>query len=510
MCSGIGAPEVAFSQLGWECVFAAEIDRFARAVYATRFPDVLLYGDFTKITEEQIGRAGAVDVLVAGTPCQGFSIAGLRGGLHGDDRSNLALAFLLLVGRLRPRYILWENVPGALSSRSHAAPDLGEAPDDLQAGEEREVVDHYEADEYADFECFLAGLRELGYGFAYRVLDAQYFGVPQRRRRVFVVGCIDGAWQRAGAILFDGVSLSGDFTPRRKAGEIVTALTSSGAGVGGVDDNVARAGHLVGALQGASPEGGHRVGVDEVAAGHVVAAPITSSYGKQVDSSERNGGPPNVLAAPLTKDAYADRAAEESNLIVFDPNQVTSAANRSQPSPGKPCHALPAHDPPLVAFSNTSGDTALGTGAEAPPITARHGDPGMVAFSYKDDGSDSGETSPTLRAMAFDQSHANAGGSPAVAFQCHGTNVGEMGALRGGNGNEAGGVPFTGDRWGVRRFTPVECERLMNFPDDFTLVPYRGKESADGNRYRALGNSMVVSVLLWLGQRIDLVESLLV
>jgi DNA (cytosine-5)-methyltransferase 1 len=151
----------------------SEIDRFPSAVLAHHYPQVPNHGDFTSIG------APAIDLLVGGTPCQSFSVAGLRGGLA-DGRGNLALEFMRLAARCAPRWIVWENVPGVLSSNGGR-----------------------------DFGAILGALVELGYGFAYRVLDAQFFGVPQRRRRVFIVGHL-GDWRRAAAVLFERESLRGN------------------------------------------------------------------------------------------------------------------------------------------------------------------------------------------------------------------------------------------------------------------------------------------------------------
>lgn len=211
VCSGIEAATVAWHPLGWKPAFFSEIEPFPRAVLAHHYPDTPLHGDFTTIGADQYG---PIDLLVGGTPCQSFSIAGLRGGLA-DDRGNLALEFLRLAQRTRAKWLVWENVPGVLSSNGGR-----------------------------DFGAILGGMVELGYGFAYRVLDAQHFGVPQRRRRVFVVGHL-GNWQRAAAVLFERHSLSGHPAPRREKREVVTALTASGVGTCGADDNQAQAGHLL-------------------------------------------------------------------------------------------------------------------------------------------------------------------------------------------------------------------------------------------------------------------------
>lgn len=183
VCSGIEAPSVAVDHLGWEASFFSEIDKFPRRVLKHHFPDVPLHGDFTTIKESDYN---AIDVLIGGTPCQSFSIAGLRGGLD-DDRGNLALEYLRLADRLRPRWMVWENVPGVLSSNGGR-----------------------------DFGSIIGGMVELGYFPAYRILDAQHFGVPQRRRRVFVVGH-RGDWRRSAAVLFEPHCLSGSSPPRKEA-----------------------------------------------------------------------------------------------------------------------------------------------------------------------------------------------------------------------------------------------------------------------------------------------------
>ena len=185
VCSGIEAATVAWHPLGWEPAFFSEIEKFPRAVLAHHYPSVPLHGDFTTIKGDEYG---PIDLLVGGTPCQSFSVAGLRGGLA-DDRGNLALEFLRLAQRTRPRWLVWENVPGVLSSSGGR-----------------------------DFGSIVGGMAELGYGFAYRVLDAQYFGVPQRRRRVFLVGYL-GDWRRAAAVLFERQSLSGHPAPSRAGRE---------------------------------------------------------------------------------------------------------------------------------------------------------------------------------------------------------------------------------------------------------------------------------------------------
>ncbi|MEO0781936.1 MAG: DNA (cytosine-5-)-methyltransferase [Pseudomonadota bacterium] len=187
VCSSIEAATMAWHSLGWEPEFFSEIDRFPSAVLAHHYPNVPNLGDMTNFKEWKIDRP--IYLLVGGTPCQSFSVAGLRKGLD-DPRGNLMLTYLALTRHFNPRWIVWENVPGVLSSN-----------------------------EGRDFGAFLTGLGKLGYGFAYRVLDAQYvrtrffpWAVPQRRRRVFVVGYL-GDWRRAAAVLFEPESLR-RLTPR--------------------------------------------------------------------------------------------------------------------------------------------------------------------------------------------------------------------------------------------------------------------------------------------------------
>ena len=202
ICSGIEAASVAWHDLGFIPVGFSEIEPFPCAVLKHRFPNVPNFGDMTKFNDWKIN--DPIDLLVGGTPCQAFSVAGLRKGLA-DPRGNLALTFLGIVERFRPRWVRWEIVRGGLSEKSGA------------------------------FGSFLGGLAELGYGWSYRVLDAQFFGVAQRRRRVFVVGHL-GAWQRAAAVLFEPESLRGDSAPSREARKDAPAGTSFCPAVGGTLD----------------------------------------------------------------------------------------------------------------------------------------------------------------------------------------------------------------------------------------------------------------------------------
>lgn len=211
--SGIEAASVALDGLGWEPVCFCEIDPFPSAVLAHRFPDVPNLGDITKVDwKEVIAEHGPVDVVVGGSPCQSFSIAGGRESLAGE--SALCFEYWRAVRDIRPRWFLWENVPGVFSTRDNA------------------------------FGQFLGKMEELGYGMAWRTLDAQFFGVAQRRRRVFLVGCL-GEGGAPAAVLFERESVSGNTqSSREKRQELARAVEERarsggfkfhhGAGAGGV------------------------------------------------------------------------------------------------------------------------------------------------------------------------------------------------------------------------------------------------------------------------------------
>ena len=203
VCSGMEAASVAWEPLGWKAVGFSEIEPFPCAILAHRFPNTPNYGSLTEYQKWPVG-PGTADVLVGGCPCQSFSVAGLRRGMQ-DPRGNLTLTYLGLADKVKPKWIVYENVPGLLSSNGGR-----------------------------DFGAFLGALEQLGYGWAYRVLDAQHFGVPQRRRRVFVVACLGtGGWESAAKVLFEPESLCGDTAKGRKKGQGVAADAQSGAGASG-------------------------------------------------------------------------------------------------------------------------------------------------------------------------------------------------------------------------------------------------------------------------------------
>ena len=301
--SGIEAASVAWEPLGWEPVAFAEIEKFPSAVLSERFPDVPNLGDVTQIEwGKVIEEHGAVDVLVGGSPCQSFSIAGNRDGL--DGASGLMWEYVRAVQEIRPRWLVWENVPGALSS----GPGKGKGK---QAGE--------------DFGCLLRSLDELGYGLVWRVLDAQFFGVAQRRRRVFLVGCL-GA-EPPVEVLFERDGLRWDYNPSREEREIlaraarIDAAQDSGGGVSGFKWN-----------QGADAG---NIGYEEEQSPTVIAdwhnpAVVMPCYSLKTDHVGQNGKlhseevTPTLDIASATPVVFQQNQREEVRLVGGEGNVAGS------------------------------------------------------------------------------------------------------------------------------------------------------------------------------------------
>jgi DNA (cytosine-5)-methyltransferase 1 len=343
VCSGIESASVAWAPLAWTPIAFAEIEPFACAVLKHHYPHVQNFGDMNAFHDWP---ATVVDVLVGGTPCQSFSIAGLRDGLA-DPRGNLALTYLAVADRYCPKWLVWENVPGALST-----------------------------DGGRDFSSIVTGMVRLGYGVAWRMLDAQHVrtrdfprAVPQRRKRLLVVGYF-GDWRRAAKVFFDAESLRGNYPPRREAGQGFAADVGPS---------------LVGSGRGARNTG------------------------------ETRGQDP----------------------LIAVPEIVTQAVNAKWHK----------------GTSGPAGDEVVNLIAVADPICANE-----------------------------ERTWSHAGNN------CRPKNLLAHG-LR------------------VRRLMPIECERLMGLPDNYTLIRYRGAMATDGPRYKAIGNAMAVNVVQWIGERIEMVEA---
>ena len=410
VCSGIEAATVAWKPLGWKAAFFSEIEKFPRAVLKHHYPDVPLHGDFTTIKEKDYD---SIDLLVGGTPCQSFSVAGLRKGMA-DDRGNLALEYLRLAQRLRPKWLVWENVPGVRSSWTDEATFApSEESRALLRADGLDPDDFEEVEQTHDLDCFLAGLQELGYGFAMRSFDAQYFNLAQRRERVFVIGYL-GDWRPAAAVLFERHGLSGDTAPSREKGEGFAATVTGGPPF--------------------SRTGNERVEAEAMVAHRMVA------FGEYEDDE---------TASAIKSRDYRDATDLVAIGIDEECNATIEGFGPSNPKEGAPCHPLAA-------------------GAHAP----------AVAFQSK--ASPSNSMNPSEVVPTLDKSKGE------------GTSV--MYGMT------------------VRRLTPRECERLQGFPDDYTCIPWnkKGEEDCpDGPRYKALGNSMAVPVMRYIGERIAAVEEVL-
>ena len=288
VCSGIEAASAAWHELGWTPVAFSEIEPFPCAVLAHHHPHVPNWGDMTRFKEWP---DADVDVLVGGTPCQSFSVAGLRKGLA-DPRGNLALTFLAIADKYRPGWILWENVPGVLSSEGGA-----------------------------DFAAFLGGMGELGYGWAYRVLDAQYFGLAQRRRRVFVVGCARG-WAAAAAVLFELESLRGDPAPGRETREgIANSLTERPDRGGGNSEGQRLIAHALRAEGFDASEDGTGRGIPLTPRPAEVAPTLNAHFGDKHGLEDQHalaGGGCSSLAKCLNAGAQGRLDWESETLVVVN------------------------------------------------------------------------------------------------------------------------------------------------------------------------------------------------
>jgi DNA (cytosine-5)-methyltransferase 1 len=422
--SGIEAATQAWHPLGWEPVAFSEIEPFPCRVLAHHYPDVPNWGDMTKFKEWPDAK---IDVLVGGTPCQSFSVAGVRKGLD-DPRGNLMLTYLAIADKYKPTWIVFENVPGLLSSNGGK-----------------------------DFGTFLGGLGQLGYGFAYRVLDAQYVrtdgypnAVPQRRRRVFVVGHI-GSWQRAAAVLFDSESLRGNPPPSRKAGKTITHDVANCIRARGVGTE------RIGDTRGQDSV----VAVSSAGDPHVMATLCATDADKWGSNQWVNEGKAVLVSAiSLAGNTIGREPQNGGNGTGFDESGAS--------------YTLTKTDVHAVAFSagNSAGSRSIGYSEEhTPPLRA---------------GASGTNMTPTIACRTNAAGQVNPQGGIAAALN---TQTDQCAQILHKNMQ-------------VRRLTPTECERLQAFPDNFTNIP----GASDSARYKALGNSMAVNVMRVIGQRIQYVE----
>ena len=391
VCSGIEAATVAWHHMGWKPVGFSEIEKFPSQVLAHHYPQITNFGDMTKYKEWKLD--DSIGLLVGGTPCQSFSVAGLRKGLD-DPRGNLALTYVGILDKFRPKWCVWENVPGVLSSGGGR-----------------------------DFGSFLGALGEIGYGWAYRVLDAQYFGVAQRRKRVFVVGYL-GDWKPPAEILFESESLCRD----SKESRAEKKETSKYAGRG-----IAKISPTIGCELAKQV---NNQMVKNAEAFYIPEHIAIGAFGKEIS---------DTVTAKFAKGAeLLQQGAQNGGNCVLQP--------------------IPIHDQ-ATRFNGSNNGKGNGFGVGKP-----------------------GDPMPTLdtssrHAIAFSSTMSN----PSTSLNLVST-------------LQAKNPTAISTNMAVRRLTPIECERLQGFPDDYTNI----KENCpDGPRYKALGNSMAVPVMRWIGERIN-------
>lgn len=464
--SGVEAASLAWEPLGWEPVAFSEIEPFPCAVLAERWPDVPNLGDITKIDwKEEID--GAIDLVVGGSPCQSFSVAGKREGLKGA--SGLMFEYIRCVQELRPRWFLWENVPGALTSEDGGA-----------------------------FGQLLSEMDELGYSLAWRVLDAQFFGVAQRRRRLFLVGHL-GAESPA-EVLFESDCLSGNPQSSREKRKELASRAGRSAACAGFKYSAAPRANTIGYAE----EQANTLTADwHAPAVFPLPNMALSQYGTEIAG---------CLTARGDSSPCADRG---QNIVCMTGTQAH-------------CHisdeiagCLTAHmgkdDAPVVvggaisenavneAFGfaqNTRNEVRIvGDGTLSGALAAR---PGMKQTTFVCTGS----AYPINEQIATRDKKLGRGmglgvgadGDPAFTLLANHPHM---------VASEIGDKPAGVNPMLVRRLTPLECERLQGFPDGHTLIAWKGKpadECPDGPRYKAIGNSMAVPVMRWIGKRIAAVD----
>ena len=459
VCSGIEAASVAWEPLGWQASGFAEIEPFPCAVLAHHYPNVPNHGDMTLLPAKiRAGEVEAPDLLCGGTPCQAFSVAGLRQSLD-DARGNLTLTFCEIADaidamRKQPCIVFWENVPGVLNTKDNAfGCFLG-----ALAGEDDALV--------------APGGRWANAGFvdgpqravAWRVLDAQYFGVAQRRRRVFVVASARADFDPA-AVLFEFEGVRRDTAPSRETGQ---AAARSAAFSAGNSSNARGIGYVE---EGTPPLRAGASGTNQVPT--CITAARMVAFGEYVDD-----GTASAMKARDYKDAtdlVAQPIALAENTIGRQPQ---NGGNGDGFTEGGPMYTL----------------NATGVHGVAQPIAFEPGKLKRLGYGDAEPG-----LSPTLRADAGDNQLAVA---QPVAPTLTASNDPSRSPQSTEITNQVAAVHAAS--MAVRRLTPVECERLQGFPDNYTNIPWRkADQSPDGPRYKALGNSWAVPVVRWIGERIE-------
>ncbi len=433
--TGIGGFDLAADKAGMRCAWQCELDAACNSVLSREWEDETRYNDVRQLlalleprNAKRIRQPKPVrpDLVCGGFPCQDLSVAGRRAGFAGC-RSGLWFIFRRIIALLRPEWVLIENVPGLLSS--HRGRDMG---------------------------AVLGGLARLGYGWSYRCLDSQWFGLAQRRLRVFIVGHSGGQPRRAAEVLFERDCLPWDLAPSRQTGTSLAASLTRGA------ESSGRGGYA------------GRRREDDV---NLVARTICAGGNDRQDESRMTYVVGTIQATDGGM-ASPDRCGE---LVVA--NACTHHRGRN------------SGEDNLIAVAHT----LRSEGADASEDGTGRGTP-LVAFNYQAGGSKA--------MMGFSRTHTTALGStqtPAVAFQTR--------IARNGRGqpkeitdaltSSEDSKPHVAGSMGVRRLTPLECERLQGFPDDWTRYAADGSEISDSARYRMLGNAVSVPVVEWILRRLN-------
>ena len=480
VCSGVEAATVAWHSLGWQPVAFSEIEPFPSAVLAHHYPNVPNLGDMTKFKDWNLNES--IDIVVGGTPCQSFSVAGLRKGLE-DPRGNLALTYVGILDKFRPKWFIWENVPGVLSSSGGR-----------------------------DFGSFLGAVAQLGYGFAYRVLDAQNFGVPQRRRRVFVVGCL-GDWKSAAKVLFESESLSGNSKQSRTKRKSIAedALQS-----------------IVGTLD--TECGGGRKAHQSVMSGHFIPTFVESSFGQfredviggttKASGGVLGGGSETI--AVVYENHPSDSRVKEMGDVCQTVTSTWGSGGGNIPFVQNVSYGIPGNWIGRKPENGGNATTPMTNVAPCLTKTDVHG----VAFGWQNSSHQGmlvDTISPTLDksktpAVAVDMYNLTTNDNTTQTIR-NGTDIDHVGGVVAPTltaSNDPSRSPQSTEvtnqvasvyaaSTAVRRLTPVECERLQGFPDNYTQIPWNKKVAIgcpDGLRYKAMGNSMAVPVMNWIGTRI--------
>ena len=495
LCEGISTATVAWKGFMRPVGFA-EIDEFPSTVLKYHYPGVPNLGDITKFKEWDIEHP---NVIIGGTPCQSFSVAGLRGGLE-DSRGNLTLTFVKILEHFNPEWFIWENVPGVFSSNNGR-----------------------------DFHSFTEGLQAIGYSIGWRVLDAQYFGLAQRRKRVFVVGNNSGNLRSVAEVLFERESLFRNLEESRQKGKEVTRKTGKRSttndqrkeGVNAFDmQRIAEYGN--GKKSSTLKRRDYKDATDLV-------VDTVTAFAVRTANTNANGHGVSKNKTHTLDGANGQAIAIQGNLIGREKGGPQGVGASDE---GK-MYTLTKADVHAVVYKAHAQDARYREQDVAPTIQARHSNMTNTPLVYESHPNDSritnmGDTCTTVTARwgtggnntplvkigditaTNDKQLIHHNDEPKI-FQQNQRNevryMGEDGSISGALSSDSGAkqTNYVHQKAVIRRLTPVECERLQGFPDNYTQIPWRGKDKKDcpdSHRYKALGNAMAVPVIRFLGKNI--------